>query len=133
ATAFRAPLAPGVVDEDAAHGLGGGGEEVAAAVPVLGLLAADQSEVGIVDEGGRLEGLPGPLLGQSCRGESAQFVVDQGQQLGGGLRVSGRRVIKEACHRGHSAEYKRAAGARVQNTRAETAPESLAGRTRAAG
>src|SRR5262249_29685712 len=33
-----AVLPPSLVDEDAAHGLGGGGEKVAATVPALGLL-----------------------------------------------------------------------------------------------
>ena len=32
---LRRPLAPGVLDQDAAHRLGGGGEEVAAVLPVL--------------------------------------------------------------------------------------------------
>jgi hypothetical protein len=37
------------LDEDAAHRLGGGGEEVAAAVPEGGVRRADQPEIGFVD------------------------------------------------------------------------------------
>jgi hypothetical protein len=54
-------LPPGGIDEDAAHGLGGGGEEVIAAVEAL---LADQAQVGLVDQGGRLEGVSGRLLRQ---------------------------------------------------------------------
>src|SRR5262249_5653758 len=39
AAAFETLLVPGAVEEDAAHGLGGGGEEMPAAVPVPVLLA----------------------------------------------------------------------------------------------
>ena len=63
-------LAAGVLDEDAAHGLGRGGEEVAAAVPVLRRVAADQPEVRLVDQGRGLERLPGLLLGQSSAAAS---------------------------------------------------------------
>jgi hypothetical protein len=50
-------------DEDAAHGLGGGGEEVSPAVPVLRLLHVHQPHVRLVYQGGGLKGLAGPLLG----------------------------------------------------------------------
>ena len=70
APAVTAPaLPPGGLDEDSTHGLGGRGEEVPAAVPVLGLSAADQPKVGLVDEGGGLEGLAGLLGGQAGGGK----------------------------------------------------------------
>ena len=50
-------LAAGLIDQDAAHRLGGGGKEVAAAVPVLGLLDVRPA-------GGRPRG-PGPSPGAS--------------------------------------------------------------------
>ena len=56
-------FASGLIDENAAHGLGGGGEEVAAAVPVLRRFGAHQAQVGLVDQGGGLEGLAGRFLG----------------------------------------------------------------------
>jgi hypothetical protein len=57
AAAFRAFLAPEVVDEAAAHGLGRRGEEMAAAVPGLRLLDIDQPDVGFMDQSRRLQGL----------------------------------------------------------------------------
>ena len=39
------------------HGLGGGGEEVAAAIPSLQVIGADEPEVGFVDEGRCLQRL----------------------------------------------------------------------------
>ena len=81
-------LAAGVLDEDAAHGLGRGGEEVAAAVPAAVGVAADQPQVGLVDQGGGLERLPGLLLRQPPGGQPAELVVDQRQQALGGLGVA---------------------------------------------
>src|SRR5204863_775691 len=89
AAALQAVLVAGAVDQDAAHGLGGGGEEVSAAVPLLRLLAADEAEVCLVNQRGGLKRLPGLLLGQFRGGELAQLVVDQRQQLGRGLRIAG--------------------------------------------
>jgi hypothetical protein len=57
----------GVVDEDAAHGFGAGGEEVAAAVPALPLLHVHQAQVGFVDQRGGLQ----RLAGVSCASFSA--------------------------------------------------------------
>src|SRR5262249_53599957 len=93
----------GVVEEDAAHGLGCGGEEVAAAIPGVCHLAADQAEVGLVDQGGGLQGLPRLLLGQLLRGEPAQLVIDKGEQLLGGVRVAlvdGGQEVGDLTHGG---------------------------------
>ena len=95
-------LAAGVLDEDPPHGLGGGGEEVAATVPWSGWLAADQAEIGLVDQGGRLERLAGPLLGQPPGGKLAQLVVDHREELPGRLRVAvldGREDVGDVVHR----------------------------------
>ena len=82
------PLAAGGLDEDAAHGLGGGGEEVAAMVPLVAVGRANQPEVRFVDEGGRLKRVAGRFGGQPGGGEAAQFVVDQRQQLSSGVGVA---------------------------------------------
>ncbi len=50
-------LMPGLLDEDAPHRLGCGGEEVAAILPGRAVPVADQPEEGLVDQRGRLEGL----------------------------------------------------------------------------
>ena len=74
-------LPAGVLDQDAAHRLGRGGEEVAAAVPELGRIAPDQPEKGLVDQGRRLKCLPGLLLRELPCSQLAELVVDQGQEL----------------------------------------------------
>ena len=51
-------------------------------------LAADQPQVGLVDQGGGLERLAGLLLGQLLGRQLAQLVVDQRQELLGRLRVA---------------------------------------------
>ena len=92
---------PGSVDEDAAHGLGGGGEEVPAAVPVLGLLAAQQPQVRLMHQRGRLQGLAGPFVGQPLGRELAQLVVDERQQLLRGVRVAlfdGSQDLRDIGH-----------------------------------
>jgi hypothetical protein len=61
---FLGPHAPGVLDEDAAHGLGRRGEEVAAAVPPLGVVRTYQAEVGLMHQRRGLERLAGRLAGQ---------------------------------------------------------------------
>ena len=55
---LRRRLLAGVVDEDAAHGLGGGREEVARRC--VEPLVADQPQVGLVDQGRRLQGVARP-------------------------------------------------------------------------
>ena len=51
-------------------------------------LSVHQAEIRLVHQGRRLERLAGPLLGQLPRGQPAQLVVDQRQELVGGLRVA---------------------------------------------
>ena len=61
---------------------------MAAAAPLLGLLDIDQAQVGLVDQGGGLERLPRFLVGQLLGGQLAQLVIDQRQQLRGGVGVA---------------------------------------------
>src|SRR5262249_13544073 len=67
ATSVLAPtLSTRVLDKDAAHGLGGGNEEVAAVVPSLPApVIAHQATICLVDQGCRLKCLPGSLPHQS--------------------------------------------------------------------
>ena len=71
---------------------------------------ADQPEVRLVDEGGRLQGVAGGLGGHPRGGELPQLVVDEREQLGGGLAVTGRRGVQESRHVGHSASVTPTAG-----------------------
>jgi hypothetical protein len=82
------PLPAGVLDQDAAHGLGGSGEEVPTPAPMLGLLAADQPQVGLVDEGGGLERLAGLLVREPLGRQLSQFSVHDGQELFGGAGIA---------------------------------------------
>jgi hypothetical protein len=79
-------------DKDASHGLSRGGKEVAAMVPPVALGCANQPVVRFVDQRGRLQGVAGRLGGQTGGGEPAQLVVDQRQQLRGGVGVALREV-----------------------------------------
>jgi hypothetical protein len=87
-------LASSVLDQDAAHGLGRGGEEVASAIPRLLRVRSNKPQVRLVDEGGRLQRLPGLLRRQTGGCESPQFVVDDRQQVVGrpAAAASSRRV-----------------------------------------
>src|SRR5262249_31672095 len=59
-----------------------------AAVPGLTRGVADQPEVGFVNQRGSVERLAGLLLGEPLCGQLAQLVVDERQQLLGGLEVA---------------------------------------------
>src|SRR5262249_34251410 len=62
-----------------------GSKEGPPAGPALGLFDVYQTQVGLVDQGRGLQRLARLLLGQlRCR-KFPQFVVDQGQQLLGGV------------------------------------------------
>lgn len=86
AVADRA-FAAGLVDEDAAHALGGGGEKMGAVGPARLLIAAE-AEPDLVDECGRLQGLAGGFAGHLGGGEAAQLVINEREELGGGLRIT---------------------------------------------
>src|SRR5262249_28658241 len=101
AAVLAAALAAGALDEDAAHGLGGRGEEVAPALPLRGVFGAPPPQVRLVYQRGRLQGLAEPLLGPLLGGALAQLVVDQRQQLlrGGGVALlDGRQDVRHLAH-----------------------------------
>src|SRR5262249_62101229 len=82
---------------------GGGGEGGGGGGGGGGGRGGGGAQVGLVDQGGALEGRPRPLLGHPRRGEPAQLVVDEREQVGGGLAVTGRRGVQESRHLGHAA------------------------------
>ena len=104
--AVLAPLlAPRRLDQDAPHGLGRGGEEVAAAVPVLDLFDIHQPQVRLMHQGRGLKRLPRFLLGELLRRQFAQLVVDERQELLGGLRVALFDCRQNAGHITHELHH----------------------------
>ena len=100
-------LAASVFDQDPAHRLRGRGEEVGAAVPLRLGIFADEPEIGLVHQIGRLEGLPRGLASEPLGGQLAQFLVDQGQELLGCLQVAlldRREDLRDVVHRKESPE-----------------------------
>src|SRR5215472_14578751 len=67
---------PGPLDKDAPHRVGGGGEEMAAIRPGRAVRVADQPEVCLVDQRGRLEGLVRRLASELGVGEPSQLVIN---------------------------------------------------------
>src|SRR5262249_8816219 len=61
-------------------------------------------QVRLVDQGGRVERLARPLVGELPRRELAELVVDERQELLGSERVAGRSGIQELGQVGHRAE-----------------------------
>jgi hypothetical protein len=93
------------LDEDLAHGAGGGAEEVARAVPPRGAIP-DQAQVGLVDERCGLQGLAGLLPRHLPPRKPPQLLVEDGEKLLGGPWISGAAWFQAAgtlhvVRRGH--------------------------------
>lgn len=93
AIALQGVVGAGVVDQDAAHDVGGDGDEVLAVVP-LGVFAGE-AEVGFVDEGGGLEGVVGALAAHVGGGEAMEFGVDEGKEFLSGVGVAFGHLVEE--------------------------------------
>jgi hypothetical protein len=114
-------LAAGLIDEDAAHGLRRGGEEVNSAVPGLLRVGTDELEIRLVDQGRGLKGVSRPLAGEALRGQAAQLVVDKRQQLLGSVWVALVDLVQNPRHFGHGVMLHRAAD-RSDGRRSGTEP-----------
>ncbi len=103
-------LGPRVIDEDAAHRLGRGVEEVGPPVPgdvALGSVGVGRScvtthELGVrlVHERGGLERVAGMLGVHPLLGEGAELLVDEREQLGRGLGIAGSGGVEQVGHVG---------------------------------
>src|SRR5690606_21974920 len=102
AAALVGALLPGVVHQHAAHGRGGGAEEVGAALPA-DVLVADEAEVGLVDEPRRVEGVAGALVAQPGARHLAELRVDRREEPVEGGAVAPFEVLEQArdVGRGH--------------------------------
>ena len=90
---------PGVVDQHPPHRLGGGGEEVRFVVEVL---VPDQPHVSLMNQGGGVEGVPRFLGGHLRSRELPQLVVDEREQVGRSLLITGRGGFEEVSDLGHN-------------------------------
>jgi hypothetical protein len=64
AAALLVVAGPRVIDEDSSHGARRHGEEVGAILP-LNAIEVDETEIRLVDEGSRLQGMPVALASQA--------------------------------------------------------------------
>jgi hypothetical protein len=93
------------VDEDASHGLGGRGEEVAAIVPLPGRIGTDQPKVGFVDEGGWLESVAGGLGRHSNGGQGAKLGIHEREESLGGAGVTAFNGSQDVIKLAHLLEH----------------------------
>jgi hypothetical protein len=66
AATLHCSLTANVLNQDAAHGLGGGGKEVSAAIPLLPATFTNEAQVCLVDKGGWLQRGPGISCVSRC-------------------------------------------------------------------
>ena len=77
----------GVINEDAAHRFGGGGEKVGAAIPPHVFLASEPQPC-FMDQHCGLQSLIRRFVGHPVSAELAQFLIDQRQQFIGGTGIA---------------------------------------------
>ena len=99
-------LAACLLNEDAAHGLGGGTEEMSPAREVW-IRFAHQPQPGFMDERGGLQRLVGRFIGHFRRRELAQLLIDQRQQSIGGLGIAVLNGLQNAGNVAQSATITR--------------------------
>src|SRR5262245_46424513 len=80
-------MSSGMLDQDAAHQSGCETEEVRPVLPMR-IPLVDELKVGLVDEGGSLQGVIGPLTTPIAAGQPMQLVIDDRRQFGQGLLVA---------------------------------------------
>jgi hypothetical protein len=88
-----------LLDQDSAHGFGGGGEEVPAAVEVL---PAEKAEVSFVDQGRGLQRLAGPFLRHPLGRQLPEIVVDQRQKRLCRGRIALPEPLQDLRHVSHA-------------------------------
>ncbi len=78
AARFESSLVPGLIDQDSSHRFGGDAEKV---LPVRELPIVAQPQIGLMDQGRRVQRVTRILTGQLDGGEAAQFLVHHGQKF----------------------------------------------------
>ena len=84
------------------------------AVPLL-FFVPDQTEPGLMNQGGGLEGLVWGFMGHFGYGQLAQFFVDEGQQFLGRLRVAPLSGLKNPGNVAQPAALSRFSGGAPDN------------------
>lgn len=79
AAAFQPFASSCVIQADLAHGPGGSGEKVFA-IHEVGTVSTKQSKIGLVDQGGGLEGSPRSLGSHLSTGDGMEFVLERGPE-----------------------------------------------------
>jgi hypothetical protein len=87
--------APGVVDQHLPHGLGRGGEEVAAVGDLGQGVAVEEAQQSLVDQGTGLEGMAGSLVVHQSAGDPPQLAVDGGDEAIPGVGAAGAGLVEE--------------------------------------
>ena len=88
----------GVLDEDLAHRPSGDPEQVGAVLDGR-QVPAEEAEIGLVHQAGRLKRMPRPLPAHGPASHRLQVVVDERQEAVNGLRIAGARARQKACDR----------------------------------
>ena len=103
---FEPLLAPRDIDENLLHRGGGRFEEMSPVGEGLVAVAGDL-QPGLMHQRRRLQGLSQFFIGQAHRRQLAQFLIDQRQQLVGGLRFTCFNGVEPASDVGHGAIVRR--------------------------
>jgi hypothetical protein len=77
ADAFGRADSPGMIDEYAAHGAGGGGEQESAIRCASEDVASEELQQSLVDKGAGLEGVVGPLATHEVASDAPELVIDR--------------------------------------------------------
>ena len=88
-------------DQNAPHCFSSSAKEMGPACPLLTLISY-QPEPGLMDERGGLERVSGRLISHLMRRQTAQFVIDQRQQLIGCLGITLLSRFEYACNIAHA-------------------------------
>ncbi len=90
---FPGAFASGFVDEDAAHRLGGGGEEMGSPSP--GLTGTGEFHPRFMNQGRGLKGLPLGFHGHPSSGQLSQLLVNERQKARGSIGSASFDIRKE--------------------------------------
>ena len=89
------------VNQNAPHRFSSRTEEMRSAIPLL-ILVSSQAQPRFVNERGWLQSVAGSFIRHLRRRQSAQFVIDKGEQFIGGLGIAGPGAFENARDVAHA-------------------------------